>query len=133
MLSVLLRIKSYPLDLTHADVIVAPVVKPGGSRARMPGHALRDLDAPAIRHVIRNPSGAGPRGVCRRGGQHDAVYPVQGVPVGYTALVQIRSDARWEYVISTNLPPTEKKSMDSYASAEMAVNALSRDLPGLIA
>jgi len=35
-------------------------------------------------------------------------------------------------VISTNLPPKEQKSVDSYASAEMAVNALDRDLPNLI-
>ena len=57
---------------------------------------------------------------------------VEGVPVGYEALVRIRSGSRWEYVISTNLPPKEQKSVDSYASAEMAVNALDRDLPNLI-
>ncbi len=62
----------------------------------------------------------------------DGVCLVEGVPVGYEALVRIRSGSRWEYVISTNLPPKEQKSVDSYASAEMAVNALDRDLPNLI-
>jgi hypothetical protein len=41
-----------PLDLTHADVIVAPVVEAGGFRVRVSGHALRDLDASAVRQVI---------------------------------------------------------------------------------
>ena len=47
-----------PLDFAHADVIVAPVVKAGGFRVRVTGHALRDLDAPAVRQVIRNPGRA---------------------------------------------------------------------------
>jgi hypothetical protein len=63
----------------------------------------------------------------------DAVYEVQGLPVGYEGLVQIRSGSRWEYMISTNLPLNFQKSVDSYASAEMAANALNRDLPNLIA
>jgi hypothetical protein len=40
-----------------ADVIVAPVVKPGGFRVRVPGHALRDLDASSVRQVVRNARG----------------------------------------------------------------------------
>jgi hypothetical protein len=84
------------------------------------GHTLR-LAAP-----VTKPVGAG--GLV---GHADAVCPVEGVPVGYEALVQIRSGSRWEYVILTNLPPKEQKSVDSYASAEMAVNALNRDLSKL--
>ena len=44
----------YPLDLAHAHIIIAPVVKPGRFRVRMPGHALRDLDTPAVRQVVRD-------------------------------------------------------------------------------
>jgi len=50
-----------PLDFGHTDVIVAPVVKPGGFRVRVSGHALRDFDTPAVREVVRNPRG--PEGV----------------------------------------------------------------------
>src|SRR5260370_22400439 len=48
----------YSLDLTHAHVIVAPVINPGGLRVRMAGHPLRHFDTSAIRQVVRNPSGA---------------------------------------------------------------------------
>ncbi len=48
----------YSLDLTHAHVIVAPVIKPGGLRVRMAGHPLRHFDTSAIRQVVRNPGGA---------------------------------------------------------------------------
>src|SRR5580658_4419917 len=47
-----------PLDFPDADVVVAPVVKAGGFRVRVPGHALRDLDTAAIGEVVRNPCGA---------------------------------------------------------------------------
>jgi len=36
----------YPPDLAHAHIIVAPVVETGGFRVGVPGHTLRDLDAP---------------------------------------------------------------------------------------
>jgi hypothetical protein len=45
---------SNPLNFTHAHIIVAPVVKSSGFGVRVSGHALRDLDAPAIRQVVRN-------------------------------------------------------------------------------
>src|ERR1017187_1855113 len=44
---------SDPLHLAHADVIVAPVIEARGFGVRVSGHALRDLDAPAIREVVR--------------------------------------------------------------------------------
>jgi len=37
------------LNFPHADVVVSPVVQTGGFGVRVPGHALRDLDAPAVR------------------------------------------------------------------------------------
>ena len=49
---------SDPLDLPHAYIIVAPVVKASGFRIRVPSHALRDLDAAAVRQVVRNARGA---------------------------------------------------------------------------
>jgi len=36
----------------HAHVIVASVVKAGGFRVRVPGHALRDLDTLSVGQVI---------------------------------------------------------------------------------
>jgi hypothetical protein len=44
-----------PLDLTNADMIVAPIIEAGGFRVRVSGHALRDLDPPAVGEVVRNP------------------------------------------------------------------------------
>jgi hypothetical protein len=46
------------LDFPDADIIVAPVVQPGGFGVRVPGHALRDLDAAAIAEIVRNARGA---------------------------------------------------------------------------
>jgi hypothetical protein len=53
-LSDCLSLNPYPLDFPHAHIIVAPVVKAGGLGVRMSGHALRDLDAPAVRQVVRD-------------------------------------------------------------------------------
>ena len=36
----------------HAHVIVAPVVKTGGFCVRVPGHLLRDFDAPAVGEIV---------------------------------------------------------------------------------
>jgi hypothetical protein len=47
-----------PLDLTHAHIIVAPVVKSGGFSVGVPGHALRNLDASAVGEIIRDPGRA---------------------------------------------------------------------------
>jgi hypothetical protein len=49
---------SRPLDFPNAHIIAAPVVEAGGSRVRMSRHALRDLVAPAVRQIIRNPRAA---------------------------------------------------------------------------
>jgi hypothetical protein len=63
------------LDFAHADVIVAPVVKASSFRVQVPGHALRDLDATAVREVVRYPRGA--KGVAaRRGFRGNAARPV---------------------------------------------------------
>jgi len=43
----------YPLDFAHAHIIVAPVAKAGRLGVRVSGHALRDLDAPAVRQIVR--------------------------------------------------------------------------------
>src|SRR3954452_21222682 len=42
----------HALDLAHADVIVAPVIKTGGFGVRVPGHALGDLELAAVREVV---------------------------------------------------------------------------------
>src|ERR1039457_4205546 len=46
------------LNFPCADVIVAPVIEPGGFRVRMPGHALRDFDTATVRQVICYAGGA---------------------------------------------------------------------------
>src|ERR1017187_2110294 len=46
------------LNFPYADVIVAPVIEPGGFRVRMPGHALRDFDTATVRQVICYAGGA---------------------------------------------------------------------------
>jgi hypothetical protein len=53
------------LDLAGDDIIGAAVIQAGGFRAGMLGHALRDLDASAIRQVIRNARGAATSADCR--------------------------------------------------------------------
>ena len=40
------------LDFPDADIIVAPAIQAGRFRVRMPGHALRDLDAAAIGETV---------------------------------------------------------------------------------
>jgi hypothetical protein len=59
-LNLIITFRSNPdsLDFAHADVVVTPVVKPGGFRVRMPGHALRDFGVPGVRKVVRNARGA---------------------------------------------------------------------------
>src|SRR5216683_2595455 len=52
------RLDPYPLHLAHAHIIVAPVVKSGCLSVRMPGHALRDLNATTVDEVISNPGRA---------------------------------------------------------------------------
>ena len=47
-----------PLDFAHAHVIVAPIIKTRRFRVRVTGHLLRNLDAPPVAEVIRNPRGA---------------------------------------------------------------------------
>jgi hypothetical protein len=64
-----------PLHFPHAYIIIAPVIQARGFRVRVPGHALCDLDAPAVGQVVRNPRGA--EGV--------AAYPSFNAGVGSTA------------------------------------------------
>src|SRR5208282_1544568 len=52
------RLNPDPLQLPDAHIIIAPVVKAGRLRVRVPGHLLRDLDTPAVRQVVRNPGRA---------------------------------------------------------------------------
>lgn len=47
-----------PLHLAHNDVIVAPAALARCFSVRVSGHALRDLDTPAVRQIVRNPRGA---------------------------------------------------------------------------
>ena len=54
-----LRISNqYPLDLIERDLIVAPVVEAGGSRALVIGHLLRDLELAAVAQVLGDAGGA---------------------------------------------------------------------------
>jgi hypothetical protein len=46
------------LDIPYTYIVIAPVITPGRFRVRVPGHALRDLDTPYVRQVVRNPRGA---------------------------------------------------------------------------
>jgi len=49
---------SDPRDLPDAYIIIAPVIEARRFRVRVPSHALRDLDPPSVRQIIRNPRGA---------------------------------------------------------------------------
>jgi len=48
-----------PLHLARAHIIVAPVLKAGGFGVGVPSHALRDLERPIVRQVVRNPGRVG--------------------------------------------------------------------------
>ena len=49
---------SDPLDFADADAVFARAIEAGGLGAGVPGHALGNLDAPAVGEVIGNAGGA---------------------------------------------------------------------------
>jgi hypothetical protein len=51
-ISLHLSFKSLPAPLDYAHIIVAPVIKCGRFSVGVSGHALRDLDARAVRQVV---------------------------------------------------------------------------------
>ncbi len=61
-----------PFGFIHRFIMqfIAPIVKPARFRVRVPGHALGDLDSPAVGEIVRNPGG--PEGVaaCRGFNSH---------------------------------------------------------------
>lgn len=42
------------LDLIKRDVVLAPVIEPGGARALMVGHLLGDFELAAVAQVLRD-------------------------------------------------------------------------------
>lgn len=49
---------SHPFHFAHTDVVVAPVVEPGGPGIRVPGHTLGDFELTAVGEVVSDAGGA---------------------------------------------------------------------------
>src|ERR1039457_4412674 len=99
------------LHLAHADVVGAPVVEAGGFGVRVPCHALRDLDTPAVRKVVRNPRGAEGVAAYRRldaGARGAAAHHLPGHPsatwLGPTACRSCRSPRASARITSREKP-----------------------------